>query len=210
MSWKVCPKVYMIVFDFVLFPCDLSVWFDVFLPHVLLSTSVHHPGQARRLNHCVLSSSFPKSPSVTLWQTEIVSLACDYKNTAPVHIMFEWSPFRVWSIIGGLEVRPLSLLWHCLSNLLCFLSLLCVCLQCVITAALETCILTGHWRAGLMREMFACLLLNWALPWVSVVRCLVLSIFTHTGVVDLYQWQSKYCNMLPHFFPLQDFCMTSE
>lgn len=136
------------------------------MPHVLLSTSVHQPGQARRLNHCVLSSSFPKSPSVTLWQTEIVSLACDYiKNTAPVHIMLEWSPFRVWSIIGGLKVR------------LCFLSLLCVCLQCVITAALETCILTGHWRAGLMREMFVCLLLKWALPWVSVVRFNMYSIW---------------------------------
>lgn len=48
--------------------------FSVFL---LLSPSISQ-GKLWDLNHCVVSSSFPKSPSVTLWQTEIVSPACDY------------------------------------------------------------------------------------------------------------------------------------
>lgn len=87
---------------------SFSMWFICFVqcvsvakpfPHMYFSLHIHLPRQAMRLNHCVVSSSFPKSPCVTLWQTEIVSPACDYTLNYCSRSYCAWmKSLRVWSI----------------------------------------------------------------------------------------------------------------
>lgn len=165
-----------------------------------------------RLNHCVVSSSFPKFPSVTLWQTEIVSLACDYtqKYCSISYCAWVLSPLEFKLLEAGFKVRPISLLWHCLSRL-SSLARVCLCSVCEYCSTGD---LYTYWSLkGCFDERDVRVFsaeLGSALGECCYMHCLLtyntlhayfafkqsnvfsLESFSQTGVVNLYQWHMLF------------------